>query len=194
MDENTLVIFTSDNGPWATFSFHGGNQGPLNGSKGTSWEGGFRVPMIFRMPGKIQLGITVRDLGCGLHLLPTIAALTGASVPDDRVIDGIDLSPTLLENAPSSRKEFVYYNGRKVWAARRGSRKLHLQSARPKGPMTHDPPILSQLDVDPSEKFNINGHAARAMEAIPKLIERRRSEMKLGPDLMKAIDEGARMK
>ncbi|MEL6894795.1 MAG: sulfatase, partial [Planctomycetota bacterium] len=194
VDDNTLVIFTSDNGPWATFNYHGGSQGPLNGSKGTSWEGGFRVPAIFRMPGKIPAGSIVRDMGCGLDLLPTIANLTGATLPKDRVIDGVNLSETLLSNAPSARKEFVFYNGREVWAARQGSWKLHLETARPKGPMKHDPPILFQVDVDPSEKYNINGHAPEAMEALPKLIEKHVLEMKPGPDLMKAIDEEARIK
>ncbi|MEM9828809.1 MAG: sulfatase-like hydrolase/transferase, partial [Planctomycetota bacterium] len=193
IDNNTLVIFTSDNGPWSTFSYHGGSQGPLNGSKGTSWEGGFRVPAIFRMPGKIPAGTTIRDMGCGLDLLPTIATLTGATLPADRVIDGVDLSRTLLHGEPSARKQFVFYNGRDVWAARQGPWKLHLKTARPKGPMTHDPPILFQLDVDPSERYNINGHAAKAMKALPALIETHLQTMQPGPDLMKAVDESARI-
>ena len=194
IDDSTLVIFSSDNGPWTIFSYHGGSKGLLNGSKGTPWEGGFRVPAIFRFPGKIPAGSVVRDMGCGLDLLPTVAALTGCRVPDDRPIDGLDLSKTLLGKARSPRNEFVFYNGREIWAAREGSWKLHYETARPNGPMKHDPPLLFELDVDPSERYNINGHFPEPMESIPKLIERHRAEVTPGPDLMKAIDENARIK
>ncbi|MEM9586930.1 MAG: sulfatase [Planctomycetota bacterium] len=193
VDDNTLVIFSSDNGPWSIFSFHGGSQGPLNGSKGTSWEGGFRVPAIFRFPGKIPAGSVMRDMACGLDLLPTIAAFTGASVPNDRVIDGVDLSPSLLREEPSPREDFIFYNGRQVWAARKGPWKMHYKSARPKGPMEHDPPILFQLDFDPGEKYNINGHFTEPLDEIDALVKDHQGSFTPTPDLMKAIDEAARI-
>ena len=78
--QNTLVLFTSDNGPWLPFRDHGGSSGPLREGKGTTWEGGVRTPAIFWWPGTVRPGV-VTDIGSGLDLLPTAAALAGVALP-----------------------------------------------------------------------------------------------------------------
>ncbi|MDQ3580361.1 MAG: sulfatase, partial [Pseudomonadota bacterium] len=94
IEENTLVIFMSDNGPWLPFRDHGGSAGPLREGKGTTWEGGVRTPAIFWWPGTVRPGV-VTDIGSGLDVMPTAAALAGALPPSDRTMDGFDLSPVL---------------------------------------------------------------------------------------------------
>jgi arylsulfatase len=109
LDENTLVIFTSDNGPWLNFGNHAGQAEPLREGKGTSWEGGKRVPCIMRWPGRIPGGATCDRLAATLDILPTLAALAGAPLPE-RKIDGINVLP-LLEGDPDAnpRDHFFYY-------------------------------------------------------------------------------------
>ena len=96
VDENTLVLFSSDNGAW-----FGGSCGGLRGMKGTSWEGGYRVPMIARWPGKIPAGRVSHELTVMMDLFATVLAATGAKMPDDRVLDGRDLMPLLAGDAKS---------------------------------------------------------------------------------------------
>jgi len=102
LDENTLVVFTSDNGPWLLMRETGGSAGLLKNGKGTTWEGGMRVPGLFYMPGTVAPG-TITGLGSTLDLLPTIASMTDSKIPDDRIIDGVDLSEVLKEETPSPR-------------------------------------------------------------------------------------------
>jgi len=109
LDKNTLVIFTSDNGPWLNFGNHAGTTGGLREGKGTSWEGGQRVPCIMRWPGVIPAGDICSQLASSLDILPTIAAITGASVPSNR-IDGVNILPLMLgDKAAAPRHEFYYY-------------------------------------------------------------------------------------
>ena len=100
LDRRTLVVFTSDNGPWTIYDQHGGSSGPLRDGKGTTWEGGLRVPAIFWLPGRVRPR-TVSDIGASVDMLPTIAALSATPLPAGRPITGIDLSPALLGDAPS---------------------------------------------------------------------------------------------
>ena len=111
--ENTLVAFTSDNGPWLIFDQHGGSAGLLRGGKGSTWDGGMREPTLFWWPGKIQPGI-VRGIGSTLDMLPTCASLAGAKLPKDLVLDGYDISPALLGTGPSPREEMFFYRGEQV--------------------------------------------------------------------------------
>ncbi|MEZ6095775.1 MAG: sulfatase-like hydrolase/transferase [Pirellulaceae bacterium] len=90
LDDNTIVIFSSDNGPWLSFALQGGSAGPLRAGKGTTFEGGQRVPTLFRWPGRISAGLTVHEMGSTLDLMATFAALTNAELPDDRVLDSYD--------------------------------------------------------------------------------------------------------
>jgi arylsulfatase A-like enzyme len=109
LDKNTLVIFTSDNGPWLNFGNHAGSTGGLREGKGTSWEGGQRVPCIMKWTGVIPEGGICNKLSSAIDILPTIAAITGAPLPEKK-IDGISLLPLLLgDNTTSPRHIFYYY-------------------------------------------------------------------------------------
>lgn len=124
--EDTLVLFTSDNGPWTPYGEHAGNVGPLRESKGTVFEGGVRVPMIARWPGRIPAGAVSSTPAMTIDLLPTIASWIGAPLPPLQ-IDGIDLAPVLEGRAASTvlRPLFFYYESNQLQAVRCGRWKLH---------------------------------------------------------------------
>lgn len=125
VDDNTLILFSSDNGAW-----FGGSCGGLRGMKGTSWEGGYRVPMIARWPGKFPAGRVNNELAVMMDLFATVLAATGAKMPDDRVLDGRDLMPLLAGDAKSPH-EFVFgHQGPKLVTIRDARWKLHLSPAR----------------------------------------------------------------
>jgi len=170
LDGRTLVVFTSDNGPWLIFKQHGGSAGLLREGKGCTWEGGMREPTIFWWPGKIQPRV-VRDMGSTLDLLPTCVKLAGAQLPSDRVIDGVDISAALFGTAPSPRETMFYYRGATLYAVRSGPFKAHFitKPAYGRGKREdHDPPLLFHLGEDPSEKSNV---AAEHPEVIAKIRE-----------------------
>ena len=158
IERNTLVLFTSDNGPWLPFRDHGGSAGPLKQGKGTTWEGGVRTPTIFWWPGTIRPGV-VTGIGSGLDVLATAASLAGVRVPADRPMDSIDLSAALKGTGPSGRKELFYYWDSEMRAVRKGNYKAHFitsgayDDAEPR--TVHDPPLLFDLSLDPGEHFNI---------------------------------------
>jgi arylsulfatase A-like enzyme len=158
IERNTLVLFTSDNGPWLPFRDHGGSAGQLKQGKGTTWEGGVRTPAIFWWPGTIRPGV-VTGIGSGLDLFATAAALAGARVSPDRPTDGVDLSPTLKGAGPSLRDELFYYWDSELRAVRKGKYKAHFITSgaydSAEARTVHDPPILFDLSVDPGERFNI---------------------------------------
>jgi arylsulfatase A-like enzyme len=171
LDEQTLVLFTSDNGPWSIFDEQAGSTGPLRGAKGATFEGGMRVPAIFRWPGAIPPGV-VTDTGATLDLLPTLAALAGASVPTDRVFDGYDLSAVLRGLARSPRQDVFYYRGPKLYALRHGPWKAHFFTRSEYGDdpeVAHDPPLLHHLDQDPGEKFDVASRHADVVATLRKI-------------------------
>lgn len=127
LDENTLVIFTSDNGPWLLYGSHAGSAAPLREGKGTTWDGGQRVPCLMRWPGKIPAHASSRELASTIDLLPTIAKLAGTNAPADRIIDGRDLWP-LMSGQPGARsphEALYFYWGQGLEAVRAGNWKLH---------------------------------------------------------------------
>jgi arylsulfatase A-like enzyme len=126
LDEKTLVIFTSDNGPWLYFGDHGGSSGGLREGKTTTFEGGARVPCVMRWPGTIPGAKTCREVAATIDLLPTFAALCGATLPDDRIIDGKDISPLMRSErgAKSPHEAYYYFWGRRLQAVRSGNWKL----------------------------------------------------------------------
>lgn len=161
IEDNTLIIFSSDNGPWTVFGpRHGGTAKPLRGEKGTSWEGGFRVPGIFHWPGTIKPG-EVDGIGANLDLYATFANLTGAEkLPEDKPgWMSTDLTPTLLHGKPSPRTTWFYNPD----VYRSGNFKLHRKTLFPTDPHTrqrtpavqHDPPLLFDLSKDIGERKNI---------------------------------------
>jgi arylsulfatase A len=157
LDRRTLVIFTSDNGPWRSQYGLGGSAGPLRDGKGTTFEGGVRVPAIFWWPGTVVPGV-VREMGSLLDVLPTLAAVAGAPRPAGRGLDGYDLSPVLRGRGPSPRRTYFYYRSATLQAVRSGPYKLHFFT-RPDGneepPRPVDPPWLFDLDQDPGEQYDI---------------------------------------
>ncbi|MFO0790402.1 MAG: sulfatase [Pirellulales bacterium] len=102
LDDNTLVVFTSDNGPWLNYGNHAGSAGPLREGKGTMWEGGYREPCIMRWPGKIPAGTKCDELASTIDMFPTIAKLIGAKVPSERKIDGQDIWPLMAGETVSA--------------------------------------------------------------------------------------------
>jgi arylsulfatase A len=121
LDNKTLVILTSDNGPWLTQNDHGGSADPLSHGKMTVYEGGLRVPCLIRWPGRVQPGSTSRDIVASIDLLPTLATLCKADLPAKK-IDGMDLSDFLIKGSASPRTTFYYGKG----AVRHGRWKLFL--------------------------------------------------------------------
>jgi len=128
LDENTLVVFTSDNGPWLLYGDHAGSAGPLREGKGTTFDGGMREPTIMRWLGRIPAGSVCRELASTMDLLPTIAKLAGTNAPRDRIIDGHDIWP-LMSSQPGAKTphdRFYFYWDRGLEAVRAGQWKLHL--------------------------------------------------------------------
>jgi arylsulfatase A len=171
LHRNTLVVFTSDNGPWREFATHGGSAGPLRGGKGDTFEGGMREPTIFWGPAIVTPRV-VRDMGSTLDLLPTFCALAGVDPPRDRALDGHDLGAVLRGEGRSPREEMFFYRGEEIYAARVGPWKAHFVTRSgygPDGPAPHDPPLLYQLEEDPSERFDVG---ALHPEVIARIRER----------------------
>lgn len=170
--ENTLVVFTSDNGPWKSFNQQGGSAGLLRDGKGSTWEGGMREPTIFWWPGRIDSGVVMQP-GSTLDLLPTIAAISGAAVPTDRTLDGYDLSPVLFDGADSPRTTMFYYHGEECYAVRSGMYKAHFKTKTSytgqKEAVVHDPPLLFHLGHDPSEAYDISKDHPDVIADIVKL-------------------------
>jgi arylsulfatase A-like enzyme len=126
LDERTLVLFTSDNGPWLGKGKHGGSALPLRDGKFSTYEGGMRMPCIARWPARIPAGSVCSEVCATIDLLPTFAGLAGAEPPRDRVIDGKDVWPLLSAKpgAKSPHEAFYYYRGNKLEAVRSGKWKL----------------------------------------------------------------------
>jgi arylsulfatase A-like enzyme len=157
LDRDTLVLYMSDNGPWAPYREQGGSAGPLRGAKGSTWEGGMRVPAIFWWPGTIASGV-MTGIGSELDVLQTFAALAGAKPPADRVLDGYDLSGTLRGSSRSPRDTLFYYGSSGLAAVRRGAYKAHFTTTPGPGEPARASdagPLLYNLDEDPSEKFDL---------------------------------------
>ena len=169
IDDRTMIIFTSDNGSRADF---GPSNGHLRGRKGTTWEGGQRVPFIVRWPGVVPAGRVEEGIAASIDLLPTLAALCGARVPDDRIIDGIDLSPLLTgRQADSPRDHFFYYHRDALEAVRSGDWKLHLR----KDDRTIDE--LYNLRRDPGETTNRYADEPAEVARIMELVRAARDDL-----------------
>ena len=170
--ENTLVIFTSDNGPWLVKGADGGSALPLRGGKGSTWEGGVRVPTLARWPGKIPAGSVCDAVAGTIDLLPTAVALAGGTVPAEPVIDGRDISPLLFgKSTVSPREAHYYFSGYNLQAVRQGPWKLALTNqpeSMGKGAAadTAVNPRLYHLDREIGEQTNL---ASENPEVVAKL-------------------------
>lgn len=128
VDDNTLIIYTSDNGPWLSYGEHGGSAKPLREGKGTTFEGGVREPMVCRWPGHIPAGQVCREPVMTIDILPTIAGLIGSELPSERIVDGRDIWPLMAgeAEATSPHDALYFYWGNHLQAVRSGPWKLHL--------------------------------------------------------------------
>ncbi len=178
LDKNTLVFFTSDNGPWLTMGLAGGSAGLLRDGKGSTFEGGMRVPGIAWWPGRVPSGVVNRELACTMDLFVTALTLAGAELPRDRVIDGVDMTPVLTGTGTSNRDVFFYYRGTQLFAARKGRFKAHFLTRAAYGKddtQRHDPPLLYDLLSDPSEQFNVAAQYPEVIAEITREVERHRA-------------------
>jgi len=171
LEENTLVIFTSDNGPWTTQGVQGGSAGLLKWGKGSCWEGGMRVPAVVQWPGKIAPNQTFDCLSTTMDLFTTIIKSAGGQVPTDRVIDGNDLMPVWTGKAKEATETFFYYHFNQLFAVRKGAWKMHLKSVVPYVPeiIVYQSPLLYNLENDPSEQYNVaakNQHVIKELQAL----------------------------
>jgi arylsulfatase A len=134
LEERTLVIFTSDNGPWLLYGNHAGSARPFREGKGTMFEGGVRVPCVARWPGRIPAGTVCAELAATMDFLPTFARLAGTEPPRDRIVDGRDIWPLMSgqPGATTPHAAFYYYWGRELQAIRSGKWKLHFPHRYPK--------------------------------------------------------------
>jgi arylsulfatase A-like enzyme len=183
VDDKTLVVFTSDNGPWSVFGPHGGTAKPLRGEKATAWEGGFRVPCIFRWPGRIAPGV-FGGIGANLDLFATFASLVGGTEPTMKPgYLSKDLSRCLLDNASSPRTQWYYGPP----AFRSGRYKIHRFTQAPtdaetraNSPITrHDPPLLFDLEEDLGETQDL---ASTKPDVVQQLLQEMLAlEKRLGP-------------
>lgn len=185
--EDTLVVFTSDNGPWLTMRADKGTAGPLRNGKGTTFEGGIRVPGVMWWPGSIQPGV-VRDIGSAMDLFPTLLALAGGTTED--VLDGVDLSGTLLRGEPGTREVLAHYRAGELYALRKGPYKIHLitENAYGIGPerTEHETPLLYHLGEDPGESWDL---AAERPEILAEMLEAMREHqaaMEMRPSLFES--------
>ena len=190
LDKNTIIVFTSDNGPWLPFETHSGSAGLLREGKGTTWEGGQRIPGIFWGAG-IKPGV-INDLGSTMDIFPTLLEMSNTSMVDDRIMDGISIKNTLLKHEPSKREIIFYYRSREIYAIRYGEFKAHLitQGAYnyPKGSdrkFILDKPLLYNLNIDPSEKYNVADKNPKILVEINKILEKHKKNLKAPKDLLK---------
>jgi arylsulfatase A-like enzyme len=176
IDRRTLVVFTSDNGPWTYGAFKkkvkGGSAGPLRGWKGTTWEGGMREPMIAWWPGRLPQGAVRGGIATTMDLFTTFIELSGGQIPTDRAIDGKNIMGLLEDGQPSPHETLYYYHRRRLFAIRQGNWKLHLfkREATPGEKLSDavrcDPPELYNLAEDVGERTD---RAAEKPEIVARL-------------------------
>ncbi|MGQ1786163.1 MULTISPECIES: sulfatase family protein [unclassified Saccharicrinis] len=186
LDEDTYVIYTSDNGPWWIKKEHGGHAEPLRGAKTSAWEGGLRVPFIIRAPGKVPAQTTSDQLTATIDLLPTIAQIAGAEIPTDRVIDGLDISAILYGKSSSLERPYFYYQHQELRAVRMGKWKLHLPHnpdsksivyrkwpihIAPEDRIMFDDYVLYDLDIDIAETTNVANEHPEVVAELSKLLD-----------------------
>lgn len=173
--ENTLVIFTSDNGPWLLRDVEGGSAGLLYEGKSSSYEGGYRVPAIAWWPGTIKAGETTASVAATMDIYATALKLADVELPKDRKIDGSDLYPLLTDSKKEVRDIVYYYTRHQLYAVRKGAWKAHF-TTRPSykkevPPKEHVPPLLFNIENDPSEQYEVGQYHPEIIEELKKLFE-----------------------
>jgi arylsulfatase A-like enzyme len=190
VDERTLVVFTSDNGPWMSYGNHAGSPGPFREGKGTAFEGGVRVPFIARWPGRIPRGAASAEMAMTIDLLPTAARLAGATLPG-HPIDGRDVWPLLagMPGATSPHEALYFYWGQELHAVRSGRWKLHVahpyQSLESGGrdgtpgkyARKDQPQSLYDLEADPGESIDVAARHPDVLSRLQRHVERARADL-----------------
>lgn len=192
LDERTLVIFASDNGPWLSYGDHAGSAGHLREGKGTSFDGGVREPCVMRWPGAIPPGTVCRAPAMTIDILPTLGKLAGADLPSDRILDGRDIWPLISgeAGAKSPHDAFYFYWGGELQAVRSGRWKMHLPHAyrslanggghggKPsKYAQRRIELALFDLDNDPGESTDVASQHADVVERLKSLAEQARDDL-----------------
>ena len=190
--DNTLVLFTSDNGPWLISHLQGGSAGLLRGGKGSTWEGGMREPCIAWWPGKIKANTVNMELACTMDIFTTCLELAGVPIPKDRIIDGVNMAPQLFGTGKSLRDVMFFYRGTRIMAVRKGPWKAHFitQAGYYEEPKKHDPPMLFHLDHDPSEMYNVADKHPKIIADIQKIVELHKKNLKAPESQLDKIDAG----
>ena len=175
LDENTLVIYTSDNGPWKLKEGRGGSAHPLRGYKFQTYEGGMRVPCIMSWKGKIPSGTVCDEMSATIDLLPTFANLVGAKIPDDRIIDGKNIWPIISgkKGARSPHDIYYYYKGNRLESARQGKWKVRRSGKKSQTVELYD------LENDITESKNLSQKNPELIETILKKMDKFDKDLKL---------------
>ena len=206
ISENTIVVFTSDNGPWLSYGEHAGESGIYREGKGTAWEGGQRVPCIVKYPHEISAGTVIDEPLMGIDWLPTFANLTNSKLSSNK-IDGKNIWPLLTSETNKSPHEalFFYYKQNELHAVRSGDWKLYFPrsyrslNGRPGGkdgiPVKYDQNIVSEnelynLKIDPKELNNVLNNYPEIVNKLEKMGENARYD--LGDNLTKVKGAGTR--
>jgi arylsulfatase A-like enzyme len=182
LTRHTLILFTSDNGPWLRFRELAGSPGPFRDGKGTTWEGGWRVPAIFRWPGRIEPSL-VDALGSGVDLWRTFASIASADVDPALAPDSLDLGPVLFEGAPSPRRTWFYADeSGRIEAVRSDRHKLHVRPpapapGRPGMRPARDASLLFDLETDPAESRNLAARHPERVEELKRLLDAYRASL-----------------
>jgi arylsulfatase A len=182
VDDNTLVIFTSDNGPWLSKKDEGGSAGLFRGGKAMTWEGGHREPCIVRYPGVLPAGARCHEVGSTMDIFTTCVKAGGAEIPSDRPIDGHDLMPMLTKGEASQHETLAFWYGNRLCAVRSGTYKLHLYTFQREfnpGSERLEQTELYDVEVDPSEQYNIAKANPDTVARLMKIAKWYEQEMKL---------------
>jgi arylsulfatase A-like enzyme len=189
IDDNTFVLYVSDNGPWIEkhIGDYAGSADPLRGWKMSAWEGGSRVPCIMRWPGRIPANKVCKDMLMTMDILPTFAKLAGATIPKDRIIDGKDVFPVITEqpDARDPHEAFYIYNYLRLNAVRSGKWKLVLPREKsPTGTGWSGRMIdavkeieLYDLEADIKEEHNVSDQNPEVVKRLKVLIEQARDDL-----------------
>ncbi len=192
--ERTLVLFTSDNGPWLIMKLRGGSAGLLRGGKGSTWEGGMREPTIAWWPGTVEPGSVCAELACTMDIFATCLDLAGVALPSDRIIDGVSLVPVLKGTGKSGRDVMFFYRGTRLMAVRKGPWKAHFitQAGYRQKPQKHDPPLLFHLDRDPSEQYDVAKANRKVIADIQAIVAEHQAKLKAPPSQLDRVRPGGR--
>lgn len=173
LDENTIVIFTSDNGPWFE-----GSSGPFRDRKGSSWEGGQRVPFIAKWAGTIPGGLVSNEPAMNIDIFPTLVKLAGGDLPTDRPIDGKDILPMLTEGAASPHEALYLFDSDRIAGVRSGQWKLVVETRYRAAVPSFDNPdsyygpngLLFDVQLDPSETYSYTREFPEVVEQMRELL------------------------